>query len=261
MRQFVQDANRKNLLQLLKLRTMAIFCQAATILIVNFFLEISLPLSEMFLVLLTLSAVSLFSFFRKNISEKTLFVELIFDVIALTAQLYFSGGISNPFISLFLLQVIIGAILLKKNYAWFIATLTTICYIWLSFYHQELHALHDHGGADSFTLHLQGMLISYVLAAILLLIFITKISQNLRERDQMIRMAMLATSAAHELGTPLSTISVIVADWKKMDLDKNLIADVATVESQLTRCKKIISEILSSSGKERLEEASSNQPD
>jgi two-component system sensor histidine kinase RegB len=93
----------------------------------------------MFLVLLALSAVSLFSFFRKNISEKTLFVELIFDVIALTAQLYFSGGISNPFISLFLLQVIIGAILLKKIYAWLIAIFTAICYIWLSFYHQELH--------------------------------------------------------------------------------------------------------------------------
>ncbi len=255
MKQFVQDANRKNLFQLLKLRLVAIFGQVATILIAHFFLEIHLPLNQMFLVLFALIAISVISFFRKNISEKTLFVELIFDVAALTAQLYFSGGISNPFISLFLLQVIISAILLEKIYAWLIAILTVICYVWLSFYHQELHAFHDHGSGDSFNLHLQGMLISYVLAAILLLIFITKISKNLRERDQMIRMAMLATSAAHELGTPLSTISVIVADWKKMDLDKNLIADVVTVESQLTRCKKIISEILSLSGRERVEEA------
>lgn len=221
--------------------------QVAVILFVNFFLKISLPLTEMFLVLAALSLASFFSFFKKNISEKTIFIELIFDVIALTAQLYFSGGASNPFISLFLLQVIIGAILLEAIYAWLIAALTIACYFWLGSNDQE-HLHHFH-------LHLQGMLISYVLAVILLLVFITKISKNLRQRDQMIRMAMLATSAAHELGTPLSTISVIVGDWKKMNLDKNLLKDVSLIESQLTRCKKIISSILSDSGSKRVEEA------
>ena len=214
---------------------------------VNYFLEISLPLTQMFLVLAALSLISFFSFFRKNISEKTIFIELVFDVVALTAQLYFSGGASNPFISLFLLQVIIGAILLRPIYAWLIAALTIACYVWLgSVDQQHLHHFH---------LHLQGMLISYVLAAILLLIFITRISKNLRQRDEMIRMAMLATSAAHELGTPLSTISVIVGDWKKMNLDKNLLKDVSLIESQLDRCKKIISSILADSGSKRVEEA------
>lgn len=221
--------------------------QAAVILFVHYFLEISLPLMQMFLVLAALSLASFIAFFKKNISEKTIFIELIFDVIALTAQLYFSGGASNPFISLFLLQVIIGGILLETIYAWLIAGLTIACYVWLGSNHQE-HLHHFH-------LHLQGMLISYVLAVILLLVFITRLSKNLRERDQMIRMAMLATSAAHELGTPLSTISVIVGDWKKMSLDKNLLKDASIIESQLNRCKKIISTILSNSGSKRVEEA------
>jgi len=268
-----QNTNRKNLLQLLWLRLIAIFGQVATILFVRYFLHISLPLTAMFLALLLLAVVNCISFYRykfqENISDKSLFIELLFDVAALTAQLYFSGGISNPFISLFLLQVIIGAILLQRIYAWLIAAITIFCYIWLSFNYQELHAFHHHFEGDLFNLHLHGMLISYVFAAILLLIFVTKIIKNLRdgdekinllkrqslEKEQVIRMGLLATGAAHELGTPLSTISVILGDWKEMNLTKNLLKDVEVIESQLARCKKILSKILSSSGKERLEQA------
>lgn len=268
-----QNTNHKNLLQLHCLRLIAIFGQVTTILLVDYFLHIELPLNTMFLVLLFLAIVNCVSFYRykfqKNISDKSLFIELLFDVVALTAQLYLSGGISNPFISLFLLQVIIGAILLQRIYAWLIALITVLCYIWLSFNYQEFHAFHHHEEGDLFNLHLRGMLISYVFAAILLLIFVTKIIKNMREGDeeinflkqqsiekeQVIRMGLLATGAAHELGTPLSTISVILGDWKKMNLKKDLLEDVEVIESQLTRCKKILSEILSSSGKERLEQA------
>jgi len=236
-------------------------------------LHIQLPLTAMLLILLLLTIVNLISFYRykfqKNISDKSLFFELLFDVVALTAQLYFSGGISNPFISLFLLQVIIGAILLQRIYAWMIASITFICYVWLSFNYQELHAFHHHGNGDFFNLHLHGMLISYVLAAVLLLVFVTKIIKNLQDGDeeisllkqqalqkeQVIRMGLLATGAAHELGTPLSTISVIIDDLKKMDLNKNLMQDFNVIESQLIRCKKILSEILMDSKKERFEQA------
>lgn len=267
------NANRKNLLQLFWLRLIAIFGQVITILAAHYFLHIELSLTMMFLVVMFLAIVNCASFYRyksqKNISDKSLFIELLFDVASLTAQLYFSGGISNPFISLFLLQVIIGAILLQAIYAWLIAVLTIICYIGLSFNYQELHAFHHHESGEFFNLHLHGMLISYVFAAILLLIFVTKIIKNLKEGDhkinllkqqslekeQVIRMGLLATGAAHELSTPLSTISVILGDWKKMNLKKDLFEDVEVIEAQLTRCKKILSEILSSSGKKRLEQA------
>ena len=114
----LQNTNRKNLLQLLGLRAIAIFGQVATILLVRYFLHIELPLTTMFLILILLVIVNCISFYRykfqKNISDKSLFIELLFDVAALTAQLYFSGGISNPFISLFLLQVIIAATISNK---------------------------------------------------------------------------------------------------------------------------------------------------
>jgi two-component system sensor histidine kinase RegB len=271
-----KNANQKNLLQLLWLRLIAIFGQIVTILFAFYFLKIELPLTQMFgvvFLLLLLVGIGFCRYkFQKNISDKSIFIELLFDIAALTVQLYFSGGISNPFISLFLLQVIISAILLRAIYAWLIAVITTACYVWLNFNYLELEIPHHHEGGDFFNMHLHGMLISFVLAAFLLLIFVTKIIKNLNERDQKIaflkrqsiekeqiaRMGLFATGAAHELGTPLSTISVIVDDWKKIaeiNSKKDLLQDVEIIEEQIERCKKILSQILSSSGNQRLEEA------
>jgi two-component system sensor histidine kinase RegB len=268
-----QNTNRQNLLQLLWLRLIAIFSQLVTIFLVDFILGIELPVKKMLMVLMCLLITTLISFYRyknrKNITDKILFLELIFDVIALALQLYFSGGISNPFISLFLLQVIIGAILLKTFFAYILTILTIFCYVFLSFYYHELHAFHHHGEENFFNLHLNGMLISYIISASLLLVFITRINKNIKQRDQkinllkqqslqkeqLVKMGLLATGAAHEISTPLSTISVIISDWKNMNLNQNLLEDVLTIEAQINRCKKIISEILLSSGKRRLEEA------
>lgn len=267
------NANRKNLLQLFWLRLIAIFAQILTIIIAHYFLHIALPLSKMLVVVVLLTIINGISFYRyklqKTISDKSLFIELLCDVAALSTQLYFSGGVSNPFISLFLLQVIISAILLRTLYAWLITMITIICYITLSFYYEELHAFHHQQHGDFLNLHLHGMLISYIFAAILLLIFVTKIIKNLKERDQKInqlkrqslkkeqvmKMGLLATGAAHELGTPLATICVILSDWKRMDLNIDLMDDIQTIESQVSRCKKIISQILSSSGNIRPEAA------
>jgi two-component system, sensor histidine kinase RegB len=263
-----QSANRKNLLQLILLRSIAIIAQGFTIWLAMSFFKIDLPKGNMLLVLAALLLFNCFSFYLyksgKIISDWALFFELIIDVFALSLQLYFSGGTSNPFTSLFLLQVTIAAILLRPIFAWIITFFTILFYVILGFYRVEIHGIshHIHEG-DFFNLHLQGMLISYVIAAILLVIFITKISKNLRERDlkllqqgDILRSAMLATAAAHDLGTPLSTISVILNDWKKVDLkNSELTHDIEIIENQIERCKKSLSGILSESGNERLESA------
>lgn len=256
---FLQNANHKNLLLLIWLRALAIISQMATIFFVNYIMKIELPMQQMTSVVLALLILNFVSFLRyklpQEISNELLFFELLFDVFALTAQLYFSGGASNPFISLFLLQVILAAILLRATYAWLVGAITIFCYIWLGFYGQELHGFHHHNSGDFFNLHLHGMLISYILTTLLLLVFVNKIIKNLRQKEVLANMGLLASSAAHELGTPLSTISVIVSDWKNLPLEQEMLQDVNIVESQLTRCKKIISAILFSSGKSRAENA------
>lgn len=268
----LKNTNKKNLIQLIKLRFVAIFGQIITIIFVNYFLKISLPLQELYLVIFGLFLANLVSLYRyknaKEISNFGLFFELIIDVIALTLQLYLTGGTSNPFISLFLLQVIISSILLDKIYAWCISFVTILTYVFLHFYNQPLHALHNHNQSEDFLdLHLHGMLISYIISALLLLIVIGKINKNLRERDeqinllkrktlekeQMVKIAMFSISAAHELSTPLSTISIITNDWKESDHDEQFNKEIMVVKQEIERCKKILSEILSESKIPRLE--------
>jgi two-component system, sensor histidine kinase RegB len=259
MKNFISfDANRKNLLQLVFLRLFAIIGQIITILAAEKFLSLQLPKHEMFNIISVLAVVNLLSFYRyqyqKNITNRSLFFELIVDVVALTAQLYFSGGIYNPFISLFLLQVIIAAILLRAVFAWIIAAITICCYVWLIFNFIDLSFSNE----NFFDIHLHGMLISYVIAALLLLIFITRMAKNLREQQEFMRSAMLATAAAHDLGTPLNTISIVLEDWQKFEaknFSDEMKKDLSLIESQIKRCKEAVSKILSASKSERMEQA------
>jgi two-component system sensor histidine kinase RegB len=106
-----------------------------------------------------------------------------------------------------------------------------------------------------------------IISAILLIIFIGKIIKNIRDGEQKIHdlkqqflkerqlfeMGLFATSSAHNLGSPLSTISIIINDWKKIHPDKNFQDDIKIIDSQLQKCKNILSEILNYSGKTRLE--------
>jgi len=120
------------------------------------------------------------------------------------------------------------------------------------------------------SLYIQGIIISVMLNAILLAVFITRISRNLRvgdaqlaamrqraaEEEHIVRMGLLASGAAHELGTPLSTLAVILGDWRRMpEFSKNpeLLAEIGEMQTQLVRCKSIVSGILMSAGEARSE--------
>ena len=105
----------------------------------------------------------------------------------------------------------------------------------------------------------------FVLAAVLLVLFVTRIAANLRERDayladlsrraaeedQIVRMGLLASGAAHELGTPLASIAVLLGDWKgdpAIAHDPRLAAEVAEMQAEVMRCKTIVSGILFAAG-------------
>ena len=188
--------NRKNLRLLIMLRWLAVGGQIAAIAIVHTWFGITLPLFEMGCVILFLVGLNLVSLIRSRgqraITNSELFVELLFDVGALTAQLYLSGGATNPFISLFLLQVILGAVLLQQLASWTLVAITSFCFVWLMTFHRKMglsmHAhMHDEGQSSFFDLHIQGMFICYLLAAVLVVLFVTQINRNLRDRDALSR--------------------------------------------------------------------------
>ncbi|MCA1323849.1 ATP-binding protein [Herbaspirillum sp. alder98] len=264
-------AGHKNMLLLIQLRWLAVLGQVSTIAFVVLVLEIHLPMPHMLEVLSCLIAFNIASHLRwherRLVTNAELFLALMVDVGVLTLQLYLSGGITNPFAFLYLMQIILGAVLLKPWSSWAIVAITMACLAGLALFSEPLALPPDHRNG-LFSLYVEGTLICFLLNAGLMVFFITRINSNLRagdalladlrqraaEEDHIVRMGLLASGAAHELGTPLATVSVILGDWRRMpeiSQRAELLDDITEMEAQLQRCKAIVSGVLLSAGEAR----------
>ncbi len=268
-------SGHENMLQLVQLRWLAVAGQLATILLTHFAFDIRLPMVPMLGVLaglVVLNGVSLIVLrARRPITNVELFGALLLDVAALSVQLYLSGGATNPFVSLFLLQVVLGSVLLDRWSSWALVAATSVAFAILTAVYRPI-ALPSDLGVGLFALHVQGMWVCFALVAVLLVMFVTRINGNLRAQDRrlaeirrqaveeehIVRIGMLASGAAHELGTPLSSLSVILGDWRRVpDIarDPDLARDVADMQAEVQRCKAIVTGILLASGDPRGEES------
>ena len=268
---FENTAGHNNMLQLIQLRWIAVIGQITTIAVVTLGFGIHLRLPHMLEVLACLIAFNIASHLRwherRAVANDELFFALLVDVGILTAQLYLSGGATNPFAFLYLLQVILGAVLLEAWSTWTIVGITGLCLAGLSLFSEPLALPSGQGGGLS-SLYVQGMIICFVLNAALLVFFVSRIESNHRiadaqladlrqraaEEEHIVRMGLLASGAAHELGTPLATLSVILGDWRRMpEFSKNaeLQEEIGEMQAQLQRCKSIVSGILLSAGEAR----------
>ncbi len=264
-------AGRKNLLQLIELRWLAVAGQLLTILAVHFALGIRLPLLEMLTLLGTLAGFNLVCWLRSrvawNVNNSELFIGMLVDVAVLSGQLYYAGGITNPFIFVYLLQVAVASVLLKPRYIWALVAITSLCFVWLTQWHKPL-TLPGLASPVLPTHYIGGLLVCFMMNAALLVIFIGRIGRNLRQRDarladlrqraaeeeHIVRMGLLASGAAHELGTPLATLSVILGDWSRMApfaAEPELREEIEEMQVQLQRCKAIVNGILLSAGETR----------
>ncbi len=266
-------AGLKNLHQLIQLRWIAVVGQVVTILVVHHGLNIAIPIQQMFVVLAGLVMFNVVALLRwrtrLRVMDAELLLALLVDVGALTAQLYLSGGATNPFVFLYLLQVILGAVLLPAWATWTMVGVSTLCFAGLAVFAHPLPLSPDlaQGLTSPYML---GMLVCFALNAALLVTFITRIVATLRERDlrlaalrqrtaeeeHVVRMGLLASGAAHELGTPLSTLAVILGDWQHLphfSSEPELAEEVAEMQAQVARCKAIVSGILLSAGEARSE--------
>lgn len=265
---YIDTANRKNLALLIQLRWIAVAGQVATILVVHYGLGTPLPLPQMATVIAALVALNGVSHLwlqrRLHVSNQALFIALLFDVAALTVQLFFSGGATNPFTALYLLQIALAAVLLNAFGAWLVVGLTCLAFIALIQIHQPLALPHQ----SLLRLHIVGMFVCFALGAVLLVIFVTRVSRNLSERDthvanlkrqaaeedHIVRLGLLASGAAHELGTPLAAVSVILGDWRRMpeiSQHPEMREELQEMEAAIRRCKTILRGILLSAGEAR----------
>lgn len=265
------NANRKNMALLIQFRWIAIIGQCVTIMLVQFGLGIALPILPMLAVLAALILLNVASSIwlrsHDEVSDAALLLVSMLDVFGLTAQLWLSGGATNPFISLYLLQVTMAAVLLDAPSAWLIAALCFTGFVVLVSFHQPLD-IPQRWSDQTFSLDVIGALACFALNAALLVVFVTRMTRNLREsdtqiavlrqnaieEDHVVRIGLLATGAAHELGTPLASLSVILGDWRRMPLVQQhaeMRQEIEEMQTAVDRCKTIVTDILLSAGEAR----------
>lgn len=263
--------NRKNMLLLIQLRWIAAVGQIVTIAVGELGLGIDLPLAQMAIVLGALLTLNCASYLwlrnRTDVRNGALLIGLMLDVMALTAQLYLSGGATNPFIALYLLQITLAAVLLDKESTWAIVALACGSYLALTEVNQPLVLTGQHLN-DLFMLYIIGAFVCFMLVAVLLVVFVIRITENMRNRDArlaalkqqaaeedlIVRMGLLASGAAHELGTPLASVAVILSDWRRIPevrANPELSADIDEMQAAVQRCKSVVTGILMSAGEAR----------
>jgi two-component system sensor histidine kinase RegB len=182
---------------------------------------------------------------------------LALDTICLTALLALTGGPSNPFTLLYLLQIVLSAVVLSKEWTWALGVLSTLCFGFLFRYHVPQPMLDMHHVHNGFSMHLVGMWIAFGSVALLITVFIGKVSDALRHREQEVlalreqltrnehlaAIATLAAGAAHELGTPLATIAILSRELERAELqgdNPDKAEEARLIRSEVERCRKIL---------------------
>jgi two-component system, sensor histidine kinase RegB len=266
------------------LRGIAVVAQFITLAVVWKFLELELEWQPMLLAIAALVSINMLSWLRLRnnspVSNPELFAQMGVDVIALTVLLYYSGGSTNPFVSLFLLPLVIAAATLPPRYTWGMAVLTTICYTFLMKFYVPLPVQHgvsaamngmhdmgkmypDTGGMTQesiFNLHVLGMWLGFVLSAAIIAWFVVQMAQAVRQRDEklsrvreeilrnerIVALGTQAAGAAHEMGTPLSTMAVVIGELRHdLASSQPAMRDHLTIlDEQVRNCKRILDKIM-----------------
>ena len=250
--------SRHHLLQLSYIRTVTIIAQACLLFYAVEGLGIVVHLWMAIGALLAMTLLNLLTLYRLKadlpLTQLEFLFQLMADIFFYVCLLYQLGGTGNPFSSLLLIPLIISAMTLPRNYTWLVATLVTSSYTFLLFYHVPLrppttgHHLPILSYIDLYT---TGIWINFILTALLITYFIVNISENLRRKEhgfnrvkdrltqdqQLLSLATMAAGTAHEMGTPLATMRVLL---KEISLDypedKALQEDLKILRQQVENC-------------------------
>ena len=245
---------------LVSLRWIAIVGQLIAINFVYYYFKLELPIIAAHIIVLVGLITNLILQFKiKENQLKDLYSALFltYDLFQLTFLLYLTGGISNPFSFLMIVPSIVSSTFLSMGTTIILGTLTIISLFVLKNYHKILPGL----DAYSFSFpeyYLEGILISIIVGLIFLSYFGIRFSGETKKRTEALdklqqvmareyrldSLGGLAAAAAHSLGTPLATISVVAKELKKEIGDKSKHAkDLELLVSQSKRCSDILRRI------------------
>jgi len=246
---------------LLRLRWLAIIGQTIAVLVVQYAVEFPLPVYAC-LAVIALSAwlnIALrvrFSLTQRLEPERAAWL-LAFDIAELAVLLFLTGGLENPFSFLFLAPVLLSATALPPRITIMLGAFAVVCATVLVFVHYPLPWDLD-DPLELPWIYLLGVWLSILLAIGFISVYAWQITEESRQiaealaatelvlaREQHLsQLDGLAAAAAHELGTPLSTISVVAKELERaLEAGSPHIDDVRLLREQSQRCRDILSKL------------------
>lgn len=272
----VAPALLASLRQLAHLRTIAIAGQASAVGLA-LALGVALPAPTMALLVAGLVVFNLYAAARIRRGAPTTHAEvaahLAIDLAAFSALLLLAGGTSNPFALVYLLHVVLIAMLLPRGLA-AAGTLAVVASFALAFVRAEPLPLVD-GRPLPATIVALGLCASFTLTAGVTAWFIVRIVGVLREHERLLRevarrasndeavlrIGTLAAGAAHELGTPLTTMAVVVGEMRRDADTPDRARDLRILTEQIDACRRALANLRATASHVRVGGGSSERVD
>ena len=251
------------------LRYIAIFGQFIAINIVFYFLELEFPIIKSYIVIFIGLLTNIYLQFSVKVNQlKDSYASffLLSDLIQLSALLYLTGGILNPFSFLLIIPAIVSSTFLSMGTTIILSVITSFMLFLLTHFHLQLPGM-DPSKFIVPNFYKFGILTSILIGLIFLSYFGIRFSGETKKRSEALNklqeviakeyelesLGGQAAAAAHSLGTPLATISVVAKELKKeLGNDKEISKDIDLLISQTKRCSEILKKI----SKKQIEEDS-----
>lgn len=242
------------------LRWVAVAGQALTVAAVTGPLGVPLATMPLYGGIAALAGFNLLATLRtrqaRSASSLEAFAHLLVDIAALAWLVAWSGGLANPFASLLVLPLALSTLALSRRWVVATALAGVLAYAAVATFGRDLP--HMHGGATAgFNLHLWGMAVNFLVMVGVVLYFSTRLVSLLRQREReladlrerfvrnegIVALATHAASVAHELNTPLGTLTLLADDLLDSPLPADTRGDVATIRQLVDVCRERVREL------------------
>ena len=243
---------------ILNIRWVAIFGQVTAIAWATLFLQLELPLLPALTVISLSVFVNIWQNFNVKISKQQHrhnFMALGFDVVQLAGLLYLTGGLLNPFSVMILAPVVVSAAVLRRKSTLILIALVAVLVSFLAFFH---HPINWQKYIQLPPYYLTGVWMALTLSTCFFGGYVWWVASSARRlsstladaklalvEEQKVRaLGSLATAAAHKLGSPLNTITVIGHELlRDITPDDPIYEDVQLLRAEIERCRVILSEL------------------
>ena len=243
---------------LINIRWIAITGQLFAVCLIYFYYRFFFAFFECLTIILFSVLINLYlGFFLKNTHRLNNFwatLNVLYDVLQLSLLLYYTGGLINPFSILVVVPPIIAITFLSKRSSIFLAAISILSISILATQHKSLPG----PGIIMPDYYLFGLWSSLTVFVIFFGNYaysisteskkrndaFNKLEKSLSKEKELKSLGGLAAAAAHELGTPLGTINLVIEDLQKeLGNNKKYKSDIDLLSSQIERCKKILKDL------------------